>query len=116
MADTLKDRGLEIFTLAGQSNMSGRGGMQFKEAADGYKYMMWDGVIPEECNAEPGSILRLTASLEWEEAHEPLHYDIDPGGSFSCSSKKPFLSIHLPFQIFMYSSWIYSTLYISLSF
>ncbi|CAM6076371.1 unnamed protein product, partial [Sphagnum tenellum] len=73
-------KGLEIFILAGQSNMSGRGGMQLKEAADGYKYMMWDGVVPEECNAKPGSILRLTASLEWEEAHEPLHYDIDPAG------------------------------------
>lgn len=44
--------------------------MQLKEAADGYKYMMWDGVVPEECNAEPGSILRLTASLDWEEAHD----------------------------------------------
>jgi hypothetical protein len=113
MADTLKDRGLEIFILGGQSNMSGRGGMQLKEAADGYKYMMWDGVVPEECNAEPGSILRLTASLEWEEAREPLHYDIDPGGSFSCSSKKPFLSIHLPFQIFMYSIRGSIQLYIS---
>ncbi len=71
--------GLEIFILSGQSNMSGRGGLQSKSGADGHMHQVWDGVVPQECDAEPGSILRLTATLEWEEAHEPLHHDIDTG-------------------------------------
>jgi hypothetical protein len=70
---------LEIFILSGQSNMSGRGGLQSKRGADGHMHKVWDGIVPQECDAEPGSILRLTATLEWEEAHEPLHHDIDTG-------------------------------------
>ncbi len=75
--------GLEIFILAGQSNMSGRGGLQSKRGADGHMHKVWDGIVPQECDAEPGSILRLTATLEWEEAHEPLHHDIDTGRCLS---------------------------------
>ncbi|OMO63283.1 hypothetical protein COLO4_32601 [Corchorus olitorius] len=70
-----------IFILSGQSNMSGRGGV---------KHQHWDGVVPLECQPHP-SILRLSANLEWEQANEPLHYDIDtskvcgvgPGMSFA---------------------------------
>ncbi|CAI9753483.1 unnamed protein product [Fraxinus pennsylvanica] len=69
-----------IFLLAGQSNMSGRGGV-----INGN----WTGYIPPECRSQP-SILRLSAGLTWEEACEPLHRDIDnktcgvgPGMSFA---------------------------------
>ncbi|RDX73215.1 putative carbohydrate esterase, partial [Mucuna pruriens] len=59
----------DIFILAGQSNMAGRGGVV------GGK---WDGDVPAECRPGP-SIWRLNAGLEWEEAREPLHADIDVG-------------------------------------
>ncbi|CAL0327088.1 unnamed protein product [Lupinus luteus] len=58
-----------IFILAGQSNMAGRGGVVNDTAA-------WDGVVPPQCNPNP-SILRFNAHLEWVEAQEPLHQDID---------------------------------------
>lgn len=53
--------------LAGQSNMSGQGGVENRK---------WDGVVPSECNPNP-KILKLNASLKWEEAKEPLHDGID---------------------------------------
>ncbi|KAI4316666.1 hypothetical protein L6164_024622 [Bauhinia variegata] len=56
-----------IFILAGQSNMAGRGGVINDT---------WDGVVPAECRPNP-SILRLNAELKWVEAREPLHEDID---------------------------------------
>lgn len=56
-----------VFLLAGQSNMGGRGG-----ATNG----TWDGVVPHECAPSP-RILRLSPSLRWEEAREPLHAGID---------------------------------------
>ncbi|XWS14754.1 hypothetical protein CRYUN_Cryun35bG0035200 [Craigia yunnanensis] len=59
----------DIFILAGQSNMTGRGGV-----VDG----KWDGNVPPECQPNL-SILRLTADLSWEEASDPLHADIDVG-------------------------------------
>ncbi|KAL6982954.1 hypothetical protein U1Q18_016349, partial [Sarracenia purpurea var. burkii] len=73
-----------IFLLAGQSNMSGRGGV-----TNG----TWDGVVPPECQPNP-SILRLSADLAWVEASEPLHKDIDanttcgvgPGMAFANSA------------------------------
>ncbi|KAK9269979.1 hypothetical protein L1049_025552 [Liquidambar formosana] len=58
-----------IFILAGQSNMSGRGGVVNET---------WDGIVPPECSPNP-EILRLNAELSWEEASEPLHRDIDVG-------------------------------------
>ncbi|XLU62801.1 hypothetical protein S245_022010 [Arachis hypogaea] len=61
---------MDIFILAGQSNMAGRGGVK--------NGRFWDGNVPPECRSNP-SILRLSASLQWEEAHEPLHLDIDLG-------------------------------------
>lgn len=56
-----------IFILAGQSNMAGRGGVDNK---------IWDGFVPQECYPD-SSIHRLNSELTWEEAHEPLHFDID---------------------------------------
>ncbi|RRT84028.1 hypothetical protein B296_00004958, partial [Ensete ventricosum] len=56
-----------IFVLSGQSNMAGRGGVRHRR---------WDGVVPPECRPNP-SILRFSAECHWEEAHEPLHCDID---------------------------------------
>ncbi|MCL7034093.1 hypothetical protein MKW94_029995 [Papaver nudicaule] len=70
-----------IFVLAGQSNMSGRGGVVNQT---------WDKIVPPECQPNP-SILRLNSRLRWEQAREPLHFDIDvtqtcgigPGMSFA---------------------------------
>ncbi|KAK7280330.1 hypothetical protein RJT34_25393 [Clitoria ternatea] len=78
----------QIFILSGQSNMAGRGGVTRNQHHTPNKY--WDGVVPPECRPDP-SILRLTAALKWEPAHEPLHVDIDtakicgvgPGMSFA---------------------------------
>ncbi|KAL6650496.1 hypothetical protein ACP70R_001906 [Stipagrostis hirtigluma subsp. patula] len=58
---------MRIFVLSGQSNMAGRGGVHRRR---------WDGVVPPECAPDP-QILRLSAGLQWEEAREPLHADID---------------------------------------
>ena len=58
---------MRIFVLSGQSNMAGRGGVHHRR---------WDGVVPPEGTPDP-SIQRLSASLDWEEAREPLHADID---------------------------------------
>uniref|UniRef100_A0A0A9GIY1 Sialate O-acetylesterase domain-containing protein n=1 Tax=Arundo donax TaxID=35708 RepID=A0A0A9GIY1_ARUDO len=58
---------MRIFVLSGQSNMAGRGGVHHRR---------WDGVVPPECAPDP-RILRLSAALQWEEAREPLHADID---------------------------------------
>lgn len=82
-----------IFILAGQSNMSGRGGV-INET--------WDGVVPIQCQPD-SSILRLSARLTWVEAQDPLHQDIDlnktcgvgPGMAFAKSilNKDPNLGI-----------------------
>ncbi|XP_057502171.1 probable carbohydrate esterase At4g34215 [Actinidia eriantha] len=56
-----------IFLLAGQSNMSGRGGVT---------NVTWDGIVPPQCQPSP-TILRLSEELEWVEATEPLHKDVD---------------------------------------
>lgn len=57
-----------IFLLAGQSNMSGRGGVVNET---------WDGVVPTPYSHRNSSILRLNAELTWVEAQDPLHKDID---------------------------------------
>ncbi|XP_078166324.1 carbohydrate esterase, putative (DUF303) [Carex rostrata] len=76
----------QVFILAGQSNMSGRGGVQWYHGL-----YLWDDVVPDECAASP-SILRLSVDLNWEEARDPLHIDIEsksktcgvgPGMSFA---------------------------------
>ncbi|CAN1276676.1 Probable carbohydrate esterase At4g34215 [Linum perenne] len=80
----------QIFLLAGQSNMAGRGGVITK-----HKIKKWDGVIPPEMESHP-EILRLTADMKWETAKEPLHADIDatkicgvgPGMAFSKAVKE----------------------------
>ncbi|KAK3157349.1 hypothetical protein QOZ80_2AG0119960 [Eleusine coracana subsp. coracana] len=69
-----------IFILAGQSNMSGRGG-----ATNG----TWDGVVPPECAPSP-RILRLNPELHWEEAREPLHAGIDVGNILGVGPGMPF--------------------------
>lgn len=66
-----------IFILAGQSNMAGRGGIV--TTAKGAT-QIWDGVVPPACEPDP-SILRLDARLAWAEAREPLHEGIDVAGS-----------------------------------
>ncbi|KAK9109306.1 LOW QUALITY PROTEIN: hypothetical protein Sjap_017366 [Stephania japonica] len=60
-----------IFILSGQSNMSGRGGVTGHGP-----HKKWDAIVPPECRPDP-QILRFTAHLHWEQAHEPLHRDID---------------------------------------
>lgn len=54
--------------------MAGRGGIVRDPNRTPNKY--WDGVTPPECHPNP-AILRLSASLKWEPAREPLHADID---------------------------------------
>ncbi|PWA60140.1 SGNH hydrolase-type esterase domain-containing protein [Artemisia annua] len=75
--------GKNIIILAGQSNMSGRGGVLNNT---------WDGVVPVQ--SQPNHlVLRLSANLTWVEARDPLHKDIDvhatcglgPGMSFANS-------------------------------
>lgn len=58
----------DVFILAGQSNMAGRGGVIDHN---------WDGIIPPQIKPRPGKILRLGSDLRWEDAEEPLHADID---------------------------------------
>lgn len=69
-----------VFILAGQSNMSGRGG-----AANG----TWDGVVPPECAPSP-RVLRLSPALRWEQAREPLHEGIDVGNVVGIGPGMPF--------------------------
>ncbi|XP_023536887.1 probable carbohydrate esterase At4g34215 [Cucurbita pepo subsp. pepo] len=61
-----------IFILAGQSNMAGRGGVEKIQNGK----LVWDGKVPLECQSDP-SILRLNPERQWEIAHEPLHLGID---------------------------------------
>ncbi|XP_049392790.1 probable carbohydrate esterase At4g34215 [Solanum stenotomum] len=58
----------QIFILAGQSNMAGQGGVH---------NFTWDGIIPHECQPNPNNILRLSVTIKWEIAHEPLNYAVD---------------------------------------
>ncbi|KAE8680006.1 putative carbohydrate esterase [Hibiscus syriacus] len=76
-----------IFILSGQSNMAGRGGVSKHHH---HSQSHWDGIVPPECQPHL-CILRLSATLNWEAAREPLHHDIDthkvcgvgPGMSFA---------------------------------
>nr|XP_023886850.1 probable carbohydrate esterase At4g34215 [Quercus suber]POE68060.1 putative carbohydrate esterase [Quercus suber] len=58
-----------IFLLAGQSNMAGRGGVP---KVNGH----WNKKVPAECSPNP-SILQLSLHKTWVVAHEPLHEEID---------------------------------------
>ncbi|KAF9603465.1 hypothetical protein IFM89_036268 [Coptis chinensis] len=60
----------QIFILSGQSNMAGRGGVTSTHPKK------FDGHLPPECQPDPKT-LRFNAKHHWEEAHEPLHVDID---------------------------------------
>lgn len=62
--------GCNVFILAGQSNMAGRGGVVSVNGRN-----RWDRQIPPECQPNP-QILRLNDELFWEEAQEPLHEGI----------------------------------------
>ncbi|CAM0947836.1 unnamed protein product [Alopecurus aequalis] len=70
-----------VFILAGQSNMGGRGG-----ATEGGH---WDGYVPPECAPSPRT-LRLSPSLQWEEAREPLHAGVDVGNVLGVGPGMPF--------------------------
>ncbi|KAM4075568.1 hypothetical protein ACB094_10G179600 [Castanea mollissima] len=69
----LQQQGKNIFILAGQSNMAGRGGVVNNTITG---IATWDGIVPPQCSPNP-SILKLNANLTWVLAHEPLHSDID---------------------------------------
>ncbi|CAI0465093.1 unnamed protein product [Linum tenue] len=64
----------DIFILAGQSNMAGRGGVE---------HGRWNGVVPSQSAPSP-SILRLSAGMRWQPAAEPLHVDIDVARNKTC--------------------------------
>ncbi|KAG6793142.1 hypothetical protein POTOM_002333 [Populus tomentosa] len=78
----------QIFILSGQSNMAGRGGVCKDQHHHNHQY--WDKLVPPECQPHQ-DIFRFSAKLHWEQAHEPLHADIDskkvcgvgPGMSFA---------------------------------
>ncbi|KAL9141479.1 hypothetical protein ABFS82_14G106700 [Erythranthe guttata] len=79
----------QIFILAGQSNMSGRGGVD--------KNKIWDGVVPAESSADAAKIFRLGPDhRSWEAAAEPLHQGLDsnrvcgvsPGMAFANAVKE----------------------------
>lgn len=53
--------------------MAGRGGLINDDVSH---TQIWDGVVPSASRPNP-SVLRLDAKLNWVEAHEPLHSDID---------------------------------------
>ncbi|XP_050938980.1 probable carbohydrate esterase At4g34215 [Cucumis melo] len=55
--------------------MAGRGGVVCPDLC--LKNCTWDRVIPQPSQSQP-SILRFTVDFKWEEAREPLHWDIDP--------------------------------------
>lgn len=76
----------QIFILSGQSNMAGRGGVVKDHH---HNRWVWDKIVPPEC-APNSSILRLSADLRWEEAHEPLHVDIDTGKVCGIGPGMPF--------------------------
>ncbi|KAK6804093.1 hypothetical protein RDI58_001877 [Solanum bulbocastanum] len=69
-----------IFILAGQSNMSGLGGVVKNR---------WDGIVPPECSPNP-AILKLDGNLQWVEATEPLHADIDVNVTCGIGPGMPF--------------------------
>ncbi|CAA7410953.1 unnamed protein product [Spirodela intermedia] len=76
----------DVFVLAGQSNMSGRGGVRQRR---------WDGVVPPECRPRPG-ILRFSARSRWVEAREPLHADIDTAKTCGIGPGMPFADAVIP--------------------
>lgn len=45
---------LDLFILAGQSNMAGRGGVLHTKAG-----LKWDGVLPASCEPSPGKVTPL---------------------------------------------------------
>lgn len=61
---------MEVFVLAGQSNMAGRGGVQRR---DGAKYFE----APESGPDQDERVHRFSGAGCWELAEEPLHKDID---------------------------------------
>ncbi|KAM0941770.1 putative feruloyl esterase [Dioscorea sansibarensis] len=75
-----------IFILSGQSNMSGRGGVH-----SGH----WNHAVPSECHPCT-SILRFTASSSWQEARDPLHFDIDVTKTCGVGPGMPFATTLLP--------------------
>ncbi|XP_060194036.1 probable carbohydrate esterase At4g34215 [Lycium barbarum] len=68
-------KNVQIFLLAGQSNMSGRGGIS-RKIVRGNVTDIWDGFVPQECKPNR-KIIRFNADQKWEEAHEPLNYGMD---------------------------------------
>ncbi|XP_040998107.1 probable carbohydrate esterase At4g34215 [Juglans microcarpa x Juglans regia] len=62
-----------IFLLAGQSNMAGRGGVYNDTVTN---LLKWDGLVPPQCTPTP-KILTLSLNKTWEIAREPLHKEID---------------------------------------
>lgn len=88
-----QNQGKSIFILAGQSNMAGRGGVEYN------KY--WNKVVPPENKPSP-QIMRFSAKQQWEEARDPLHTNIDhkicgigPGMSFANTvlAKEPSIGV-----------------------
>nr|GMD93842.1 probable carbohydrate esterase At4g34215 [Ipomoea batatas] len=65
----------QVFILAGQSNMLGRGGVTKTTSYSGEQIKVWDGVVPPESHPNP-AVFRLDGELRWELAREPLSHGI----------------------------------------
>ncbi|GMY28731.1 probable carbohydrate esterase At4g34215 [Fagus crenata] len=75
-----------IFILAGQSNMAGRGGLITDPKT---KALKWDGKIPPQSNPNT-NILQLDLNKTWVQAHEPLHVQVDYGKTCGIGPGIPF--------------------------
>ncbi|KAG6624598.1 hypothetical protein CIPAW_16G039400 [Carya illinoinensis] len=88
-----------IFLLAGQSNMAGRGGIYNDTKTNLHK---WDGKVPPQCTPTP-KILTLSLNKTWEIAREPLHKEIDNLKTCGVGPGMPFsnqiLAKHLDFGV-----------------
>ncbi|KAG7941837.1 hypothetical protein I3843_16G067300 [Carya illinoinensis] len=75
-----------IFLLAGQSNMAGRGGVYNDTKTN---LLEWDGQVPPQCTSTP-NILTLYLNQTWGIASEPLHKEIDNSKTCGVGPGMPF--------------------------
>ncbi|KAG6672304.1 hypothetical protein I3842_16G051400 [Carya illinoinensis] len=75
-----------VFLLAGQSNMSGRGGVINDTKTNN---LIWDGQVPPESTPN-SNILTLDLDKTWKVAQEPLHRQLDRMKSCGIGPGMPF--------------------------
>ena len=70
---------MDVFLLAGQSNLAGRGGVISTTGGEGELQRAWDGVVPDACQTSGVWCLRPDGEA-WVAAREPLHAGAEPPG------------------------------------